>query len=404
MHFYQNLGRLREASRWGGNVTECGGYISLRLTGKGTAHTNAEPCSMVDGEAHPRTSISFSLKHVQTKSNQAKRRVLIDEDADEPETGASADIPLSGKRKRDVPAPLPPKVIPLASGTDWREERKRRLGILDNHPIRQGSPSASLSHPHGPERAFDEPQKQGLVIVPPNQHQNFIREDTPTQTIITPGDVTPPAIHTSEQEATFTQTSAVPPSDDDAIRALLSNEPSSRVGQAKLVIQQPSEEDMFHHDVDSRPDEPSLKDYATMPVEEFGAAMLRGMGWQDGSGIGRDQKGPIHAPMVQRRAALLGLGAKERAVPSTSSRKPNDQRYIPVVSRSDSARDSTNRTHSRSEPTRSEYRHASSSNRHGEAHRSARHHKDHSRSSDRSPSSHSSRYDDRHRSHSRRHE
>jgi len=352
----------------------------------------------------PRSSISFSLKHVQTKSNQPRSRVLIDADADEPDAAASSDIPLGGKRKREVPAAPTPKVIPLASGTDWREERKQRLGILDNHAVRQGSLSTLHSEPHGPERAFDEPQKQGLLIIPTSQSRNLERENTPPRSIIIPGDVTPPAIDTGEQDTTSSQTSAVPPSDDDAIRALLFNEPTNRLGQSKLIIELPSEEEMFHHDVDSRPDEPTLQDYTTMPVEEFGAAMLRGMGWKDGSGIGRDQKGPIHAPMVQRRAALLGLGAKERAPPSFSSRKPNDQRYIPVVSRSGSARESTD--HPRNEVSRSEHRNDRhrSSDRHGEAYRSSRHYSDHSRYSDQGASSHSRRYDDRHRTHSRRHE
>lgn len=358
----------------------------------------------MDAQAHSRSSVSFSLKHIQPKSNQAKRRVLIDGDTDEPETAASEDVPLGTKRKRD--APPPPKVIPLTSVTDWREERKRRLGILENHAPQLGSQS-SLSVPQGPERAFDEPQKQGLVTVPSGQRRAYEREDTPPRSTIAPGDMTPPTNHNGLEDTTTSHSSAMPPTDDDAIRALLSNEPMGRGAQEKLVIEQPSEEDMFRHDVDSRPNEPSLRDYATMPVEEFGAAMLRGMGWKDGSGIGRNHKGPTHAPIVQRRAALLGLGAKERTMPSSSSRKAKDERYMPVVPRSE-PNGPGNHTTKKEASSRSEHRYdrPSSSDRHDEAYRSSRHHHGHSRSSGYAErgSSHASRYDDRHRSHSHRHE
>jgi hypothetical protein len=34
----------------------------------------------------------------------------------------------------------------------------------------------------------------------------------------------------------------------------------------------------------------TLEDYEDVPVEEFGAALLRGMGWKDGQGIGRGHR------------------------------------------------------------------------------------------------------------------
>lgn len=39
-------------------------------------------------------------------------------------------------------------------------------------------------------------------------------------------------------------------------------------------------------DVSLRPDESKLEDYDKIPVEKFGAAMLRGMGWKEGDPIG----------------------------------------------------------------------------------------------------------------------
>lgn len=34
-----------------------------------------------------------------------------------------------------------------------------------------------------------------------------------------------------------------------------------------------------------------MKDYESMPITDFGKAMLRGMGWEEGSLIGRTNKG-----------------------------------------------------------------------------------------------------------------
>ncbi|KAE8214364.1 hypothetical protein CF327_g2235 [Tilletia walkeri] len=65
-------------------------------------------------------------------------------------------------------------------------------------------------------------------------------------------------------------------------------------------------------DLGIRPDAPDAAAYQAIPVEAFGAAMLRGMGWKEGMGAGRRRNGPQQAPEVQKRSALLGLGAKER--------------------------------------------------------------------------------------------
>ena len=72
-----------------------------------------------------------------------------------------------------------------------------------------------------------------------------------------------------------------------------------------------SEDDAFRSDVASRPDMSSLEDYAAVPVEEFGAALLRGMGWKEGEVVGK-RKDQVSKPRIlERRPALLGIGAKE---------------------------------------------------------------------------------------------
>jgi hypothetical protein len=44
-------------------------------------------------------------------------------------------------------------------------------------------------------------------------------------------------------------------------------------------IQDPVEK--YRHDLSLRPDDTTEEDYEQIPIEEFGAAMLRGMGWKD---------------------------------------------------------------------------------------------------------------------------
>ena len=57
----------------------------------------------------------------------------------------------------------------------------------------------------------------------------------------------------------------------------------------KKVIEQ-NDALSFKDDVKTRPDETTMEDYEKIPVEEFGAALLRGLGWSEGQGIGRNRK------------------------------------------------------------------------------------------------------------------
>ena len=73
----------------------------------------------------------------------------------------------------------------------------------------------------------------------------------------------------------------------------------------------------FRDDVSSRPDVATLEDYAAVPVEGYGSALLRGYGWEEGKKIGKQHYGTSSTPekrnprIVERRPALLGIGAKE---------------------------------------------------------------------------------------------
>lgn len=94
--------------------------------------------------------------------------------------------------------------------------------------------------------------------------------------------------------------------EEEALDSLLGKAPTSNA-----IIPALTDQETFERDYDDAPDVPTEADYDAVPIEEFGAAMLRGMGWKDGEAIGkkRGQK-PVVQRVIERRADLLGVGAK----------------------------------------------------------------------------------------------
>ena len=65
----------------------------------------------------------------------------------------------------------------------------------------------------------------------------------------------------------------------------------------------------YRQDVAARADDAAASDdvYERMPIEEFGAAVLRGYGWEEGKGVG--SKEAVVPVEYVPRPTLLGLGA-----------------------------------------------------------------------------------------------
>lgn len=78
-------------------------------------------------------------------------------------------------------------------------------------------------------------------------------------------------------------------------------------------------EEEGNFDVSIRPEEPTLDDYEAVPVEQFGLAMLRGMGWKPGQPIGKTNKAVVEIVEPRMRARGLGLGAEAPKHDSTTS-------------------------------------------------------------------------------------
>ncbi|PBK74425.1 hypothetical protein ARMSODRAFT_930062 [Armillaria solidipes] len=126
--------------------------------------------------------------------------------------------------------------------------------------------------------------------------------------------------------------------DQKALRAILAGDTEGIDGPQVDIIPTPvSEDDAYKQDIDELPDPATLADYNRVPVSQFGAAMLRGMGWKEGTAATRKGgKGMVEPYLPEARPALLGIGAKEQEVYDDGSGKKNgnkrpDRRYVPVV-------------------------------------------------------------------------
>lgn len=103
-----------------------------------------------------------------------------------------------------------------------------------------------------------------------------------------------------------------------------------------------SEEEALRQDVAELPEESSLADYERVPVSQFGAAMLRGMGWKpevEQKSTGKAGRRPAQPWVPEQRPALLGIGAKEREVLDDGGPKKfmggkkAQMKYMPLVKR-----------------------------------------------------------------------
>uniref|UniRef100_A0A8C5MRU1 G-patch domain and KOW motifs-containing protein n=1 Tax=Leptobrachium leishanense TaxID=445787 RepID=A0A8C5MRU1_9ANUR len=75
-------------------------------------------------------------------------------------------------------------------------------------------------------------------------------------------------------------------------------------------------------DVRLRPESAETADYEAVPVEQYGMAMLRGMGWKAGEGIGRTFKQDVKPLEQKLRPRGLGLGADRSALNALEPQKP----------------------------------------------------------------------------------
>ncbi|CDK29209.1 unnamed protein product [Kuraishia capsulata CBS 1993] len=93
---------------------------------------------------------------------------------------------------------------------------------------------------------------------------------------------------------------------------------------SQRVIVMDDDQHRLDNELKEMPESSSLEDYEKVPVEEFGAALLRGMGWKDNT-----QRPSKSTTTVTKRPPLLGIGAK--ALPGMEVSR--NEVYSPVIIR-----------------------------------------------------------------------
>ncbi len=246
-----------------------------------------------------------------------------------------------------------PRVIPALKNCDWREIARRRRAHAKMYIPPGAHAEADANGRVGPTETINSgPSLIGL-------HKRKRTQVDTTQYVPTE---TEPRLATED----------VTTEDERAIRALIADadggdgtEGSTMdvIPMANSLRSAPTEDDAFREDVEQLPNEATLQDYERMPVSQFGAALLRGMGWKPGEPASRNKNRGIVEPWLPTaRPALLGIGAKEREVFDDGSRGSRntpsrpDRKYTPLL------RVESGRSSPRSQPaSRSESRRSSRS-------------------------------------------
>ena len=230
-----------------------------------------------------------------------------------------------------------PLIIKVQKNRDWRQESRRKRG---KNLLPAEVQAVAKSHvPSAEDVVNGDLPAFGLTYVKKEEENSDVKmeatEDDKTITVL------------PQAEA------KVKTEDEEALEALMGERKKSELiitgngdvdgpymGRAKGSGI--TEDDAFRTDVASRPDSASLEDYAAVPVSEFGAALLRGMGWKGEPDSATKLNDSSKAKKMERRPALLGIGAKE--VPGGvdnvefgawgkggKGKKKSDKTYNPVL-------------------------------------------------------------------------
>ncbi|KAK1923253.1 DExH-box splicing factor binding site-domain-containing protein [Papiliotrema laurentii] len=224
--------------------------------------------------------------------------------------------------------PAGPLVIPALPNRDWRQSSRRSVPIYK--PEGQQRTEEDLqTH----ERTGDGPQRSGLRRIVKQEEVKV--EDGQVQVKKEEGMEVGANGHTYETAAADAVHVKTEPGvkeeplslEEQALRAVLAGntpgESEEDRKQRELVIgvhantYEMSEAEAYKRDVAALPEESTLDDYATVPVEAFGMAMARGMGWDPKS----SENTTVHEPKV--RPQLLGLGA----TPMDATIKPTHAKH-----------------------------------------------------------------------------
>ncbi|KAM9584646.1 G-patch domain and KOW motifs-containing protein isoform 1-T1 [Morphnus guianensis] len=241
--------------------------------GKMAASSGAEASNAAAAAAGPPGPVSFGFSR-----KAERRRVLAAGPCAEPGGGAGDTDFLTAVEDRELlsarPAPPPPKelVIPLIPSHRWRNPEPPRG---DTGPAPSASPAPDADHTPSTGSAPSGDPPDGPISVEAQAVQELLQEARQSQ---------------EQGEGNPGPPISIP-----------------------LQLQD--------RDVAPRP-QPGPQDYEAVPVEAFGLAMLRGMGWSQGEGIGRTFKRVVKPLEHRLRPRGLGLGAEPAPPGPPRARQP----------------------------------------------------------------------------------
>jgi hypothetical protein len=240
------------------------------------------------------------LKGVGARSSSAqnatklKKALLGDDEPDDSNQAqeiAAFDAAQGGAIDINGPAEKKgPLVIPSLPNRNWREEARKRQLEKAPHVKQQG----------GEDVVMEEPEKEvvyGLTV--------------PTKPSSGEGSMEG-AVEAMDVDVQARETDGL----TDAQRlekAALEHLLTGASTDTQRVVPAITDDEALANDLHAAPDAPDLDAYEATPIEGFGLAMLRGMGWKDSDGESRAASGAKAPKDVKRRPALLGIGAKPDA-------------------------------------------------------------------------------------------
>jgi len=187
---------------------------------------------------------------------------------------AGGAVELNGKKEEDKG----PRIIPVLPDRNWRGEARKKLAQAGGHPGQNGDVPEVIEAPK---------ISYGLTTF-----QKEAGESGSPEPMDTAADTEPKDDGLTEEQRL----------EKNALDALIHGKATDQT-----IIPVLSEREAFRNDIHNAPDAPTLEAYEATPIEGFGAALLRGMGWKD------DGKPAAKPKEIKRRPALLGIGAKEEA-------------------------------------------------------------------------------------------
>ncbi|KIO19694.1 hypothetical protein M407DRAFT_145205 [Tulasnella calospora MUT 4182] len=303
--------------------------VSSRQSSAGP-ETNATTPSPSFRIPPPRQQASYSATPSRLKHEHTEQDEVDSSDEEDPEAAelVSGFDSMGVQRVKPVAKTNGPLVIPVIKNRDWRQLARQRQAA--NGYIPDSARAAVNTGPDGSQGGLGTrdsinsgPQLTGLI---------FKKESTPPTEPTTDN----PKQAEPEVDGDTEMVPAKPLTEDEiALQALLrgTDETTSKPQVAAIPLAPMTEEAALERDMAELPDAASLEDYARVPVEQFGMAMLRGMGWKPPKNADEELWLPAERP------ALLGLGAKARPTAQSSGGvkgqganwKNAERKYVPLV-------------------------------------------------------------------------